>query len=512
MYSLTLKIDLLAPLLIGEIHQGDPNSAIGLTYMPGSTLRGALINRYIRQHNISDLLADNTGYHLFFSGAVRYLNAYPVDQCNQRLLPTPLSWRVEKGKEKETQSPIYDIGLATPPDAITLKPLGAPFCFLDSNENITPYTPPQTINVHIYRANRSQQTDEGTIYRYEALAKEQTLQAIILADDPTDLATLQTLFKSPRFILGKSRHAGYGQVNIEVSQDTWSGEYISTDNDDDKIIVTCLSDILIRDEQGAYTNTFDTLLPSNQPCLKAYTQTHLIGGFNRTWGLPLPHLPAIKAGSVFVYEYNDTLWQQWQTLAQTGVGERLTEGFGRVAINWQYAAELQHSQDKTTPKTGHKITLSQTTDSESTTLARQISTRILKNRLDTKLKIAISQYAINTPPVNTQLARLRTVIQQVIHHQESKNIEDVTEHLEDLTQTATRQFQKAQINQQPLLTWLNNLLHDPQQIWGILNPLDLSGPDIGGEQAQRTPEMAEAYTLRFINALLLKASKGETDA
>lgn len=500
MTALLANLDLIEPVLIAEIHGGDPNSAVGLPYMPGSTLRGALMDRYQRQYQLDDLANDETARRLFFDGAVRYLNAYPLTENNQRMLPTPLSWHIQKDTERDCQEPVYDFAVHKPErDTVNQpKPVRVTFCSLQ-NKKVQLHQPERTINIHIYRAKRSEQSRDDTIFRYEALAAGQKLQAIILADDPADLAIIQALLSPPELSLGKSRRAGYGRVRVEVNQTDWNGEYQPGDLDDEKIIVTCLSDILIRDQSSSYAcHLNDTLGVKHRD---AFVRPHIIGGFNRTWGLPLPQQTAIRAGSVFVYDYCQELWEILQQQVETGIGERLAEGFGRIAVNWQQEPQLTKLEPQR-----QGLPLSEPLTGSNAEIALKISARVLRSRFDTQLAVTVNKLKFNNAkkPTNTQLSRLRRVVNQAIRE---NNPGLISNHLKNLKETARKQFTKTRLENVSLNDWIMGLAKEPQSVWQMMNVQQEKGPKIGQEQAKRDGELSQEYALRLINGILHKATK-----
>ena len=130
MRVIVYRITLLAPTLVTAI-QGDPNEGVAFDYIPGSTLRGAIIKKYLRSNNQTELdAADPQVRRLFFDGTTRYLNGYPLDRLGQRSLPTPLSWQHEKGNE----TGIFDFALKIPDaDDKQWHGIGHPFCSLGEN-------------------------------------------------------------------------------------------------------------------------------------------------------------------------------------------------------------------------------------------------------------------------------------------------------------------------------------------------------------------------------------------
>ena len=103
-FSLTTQQPLLATSF-----QGDPNSDVSYAYITGSMIRGAVIGRYMRQYQISDLdIADPHIRNLFFDDdKIHYLNAY-IDSKDKkvRTLPVPRSWT--KDKSADLPMSVYD--------------------------------------------------------------------------------------------------------------------------------------------------------------------------------------------------------------------------------------------------------------------------------------------------------------------------------------------------------------------------------------------------------------------
>ena len=72
-------------------------------------------------------------------------------------------------------------------------------------------------------------------------------------------------------------------------------------------------------------------------------------GWQTKWNLPKPSLPAIQAGSVYVFESDKEIDKKiLKKIAIAGVGQRRAEGFGRVQFNppWLFSAEITVSQQK----------------------------------------------------------------------------------------------------------------------------------------------------------------------
>ena len=86
MKAITFSLTTQQPLLATSF-QGDPNSDISYPYIMGSMIRGAIIGRYMKQHNQNDLnLEDQIVRNLFFEDdQVHYLNAYLESKDKKKL-------------------------------------------------------------------------------------------------------------------------------------------------------------------------------------------------------------------------------------------------------------------------------------------------------------------------------------------------------------------------------------------------------------------------------------------
>jgi CRISPR-associated protein Csx10 len=179
----------------------------------------------------------------------------------------------------------------------------------------------------------------SSIFRYESLDSGQVMSGAILVKDETCSKILQEILYEDVLRLGKSHLTGYGRVRLENLQelDRWKEYELADEDEEEMIIVTLLSDAIIRNEEtGAYTSDISPALgteENNKP-IASFARMALRGGFNRTWNLPLPQVHAIVAGSVFVYDKDEKLKKRLQELEISGIGEKKEEGFGRIAINW----------------------------------------------------------------------------------------------------------------------------------------------------------------------------------
>ncbi len=498
--------------------QGDPNSDVSYPYIPGSMIRGALIGRYLQRNGLqdADILNNETVRRLFFDGNARYLNAYISSQKEKRTFPALLSWRKEKGEELKKEGDgitVYDFSIEIPAEDELKSPKSVGGYFWAEESYVRFYTVKRRINVHNSRdRSKGRSTeDEGEIFRYEATDSRQKFQGIILCEE-ADEQTFIDLLQPADMWLGGSRSAGYGHVKIEgvESRDDWNEIGIAPEEraNCDNLTITLLSDMILRDEWGQPaaippTQALSEMLeielkkPEN-----VYTNSTIVGGFNRKWGLPLPQVPALAAGSVFVYENVRVTAEQILELEREGLGERRVEGFGRVAVNWrseesQFYAKLPEKEtpsQRKQPKLQHK---------ESCKLAAEMAERIFRQRLEQHLLSQIETNKLERKRngmSNSQLSRLMGVTQRALNENSRKPLDDL---LAQLKSTAGEQFDRAKVNagkslKQQIKDWLDR----PSEWIGNIEPVTLAG-----ETCSLTDELAMEYTLRLILAVAKNATK-----
>ncbi|GFE68267.1 hypothetical protein [Chroococcus sp. FPU101] len=531
MKGIKFSIHALEPILATSF-QGDPNSDVSYSYIPGSMIRGAVIGRYLRHYQLRELdLNDTQVQQLFFDETkTLYLNAYlESNDEGKRTLPVPLSWF----KDKDASLPkadstgfmqIYDRAIEydlSDEENITLKNLEQKFCTL-KRKTVTLYSEKRRINIHNFR-NRQKGTatkEQGEIFRYDALDSEQTFQTAILCKDPELIKILQKLLpESANLWLGGSQSAGYGKTeirNIQQLSTDWCEIEIKANKrfNHEKLTITLLSDTILRDQCGQVTANahlikleLEEILSHDLPNVKIYANSIIVGGFNRKWGLPLPQVPALSAGSVVVFEDVSLTSEQIEHLEFFGIGERRNEGYGRVAINWTDEAKLSAIQPNTTEN--EQVHL----ESTSQNLANLILDRIYRQRLEKQLMNKLGEAdtkIINSGSItNSQLSRLLLV---AIKGLSNNSFDTVKEFLnpENLTKKARDQLQSARMdNGNSLYDTIQNWLNTPKS-W-ITNPQDVEV--ILNSSFQRNVndetgiQLVNEYTLRLIMATAKRAMK-----
>ena len=538
MKVITFLLHTQQPILATSL-QGDPNSDVSFPYIPGSMIRGLLISRYLHNHGLrsTDNILDDSQFpdvkRLFFDGSNRYLNAYLYsNDKNKRTLLVPRSWLKEKGDEATDSKElnIYDFSCEQPSQDISYKSLNESFCTVD-DDNVVLYKEKRRINIHNKRDRKRGRGIEGSgaVFRYETLDAGQTFQAVILFDEADDVEKIKPLLEPKELWLGGSQSAGYGHIKLDRVEEPEVWHELGTELADPEercdreiLRITLLSDLILQDEWGQYvaipptdsgsneisqainplTELLEKLLEVKLEPQSSYTTSLIVGGFNRKWGLPLPQVPALAAGSVFVFNYNGQLNpDRILHLENQGIGERRVDGFGRVAVNWledypRFTASLLDSEiDWTEPQLEP--------NSEDSRIAKQMAKRLLEQKLERLLLEKVNSTQLNPSKMtNSQLSRLMIVARQAIAE---GNQNPVLELLNNLPKNADTQFENTKVNGKAFKKQICEWLDNPS------NWLDLRNLGVRVASESVPPEQVDRlkleYTLRLIMAVAKQATK-----
>ncbi|HBB33093.1 MAG TPA: hypothetical protein DDZ80_07290 [Cyanobacteria bacterium UBA8803] len=531
------------PILATSL-QGDPNSDVSFSYIPGSMIRGALISRYLQDpslRSMDDILDDSKFpdvKRLFFDGTTRYLNAYFYShEKEKRTLPVPRSWLKEKGDEVTDSKnlTIYDFSWGQPTKDVSYKSLNESFCTVD-DEDVVLYKEKRRINIHNRRDRKKGRgtDDNGAVFRYDALDAGQTFQGVILCNNPDDVAKIKPLLKPKDIWLGGSQSAGYGHtqiIPIEDAEDSGTWYEVGSDpeyrEDQELLRITLLSDLILRDHWGQYvamppmqlitdeeerevdplTQLLEQLLEVKLEPQSSFISSLVVGGFNRKWGLPLPQVPALAAGSVFVFKYEEQLnIGRIRALENQGIGERRVDGFGRIAVNWldehrEFTANLPKSEIDLT----HQPNL--TPNSEDSKIAAKMAKRLLEQKLDKQLLDKVDRWKLEPNKLsNSQLSRLIIIARQALTEERKNPVIDL---LENLPKNTNSQFEDTRVNnksfKKQICEWLNG-----QESWFDSNHLEIK---VAGEAvpSNLVEKLKLEYTLRLIMAIAKKATKENKD-
>jgi len=575
MHGLIYTIHLLEPLLANSLG-GDANSAQSLLFAPGALLRGALINAWLGQHNQSPIDAGNDELRrLFFDGRTRYLNAYPLVYGDERALPAPLAWHRTKNlrlREAPKKRDLFDVSVNPAAREEQLAGLGEDrFCTI---KGVAAYWVEcsEQLNVHTKRdavLGRAREERGGAVFRYEALPAGYKLKGAIITASAEDAQTLKGLLNGRTFALGKSRTAGYGLVKAEVNGDLpadWSETGIQIVNygtlpeayvaDADwgeesdyaemiapsvaprqtslaQFTLTLLSDAIVRDENGQHTldplpalkRRLDDMTTKYELEIdedRSFRKTEIVGGFNRKWGLPLPQVTAIAAGSSFVINKVNPPVEitKLAQLQREGIGERRVDGFGRVAVAWySEPPKLWVKDDEQDKQPGARAPTDEAEKLGATeeALAKLMLTRLLRRDLDRMLQDAVHNLKVTGEIPNSQLSRWRGVIFSALNESSPvRQVERLTVFLmreEEKGSAAWERMQRARMpggdaEKRRLTEWIRDVLTGEGSPWGWLTKDQTRlKRSLGKLTVEPDLKLAVEYRLRLIDGVLARKAK-----
>lgn len=205
-------------------------------------------------------------------------------------------------------------------------------------------------------------TIAGQLYTFEALEVGQVFRSRITGPE-TVLTSIQNLLEpsGTTIGIGQGRSRGAGQVQISVDlydlpqqpdaaqQADLVRVFSSRANAPDGWLylpITLEADMVLRDRylipctSGDPQETLWRYLPPDAAFSMhlhdAVQTTHMIGGWDALRRLPRPVQLAVRQGSVWIYEVPeadlDRALAWWQRVEMQGIGERRTEGYGRVRL------------------------------------------------------------------------------------------------------------------------------------------------------------------------------------
>jgi CRISPR-associated protein Csx10 len=293
-----------------------------------------------------------------------------------------------------------------------------------------------------------------------------------------------------------------------------------------------LSESILRDEYGQHT--LDPLpalkrklgeryeLTMNEE--RSFRKIEIVGGFNRKWGLPLPQVNAIAAGSVFWIKADpgieaQTLKNLQSDLQTNGLGDRRVDGFGRVAIEWYSDNPKRWQKEEFLPSKRGDIQHTATLSQKEEALAELMLRRMLKRELDDSLQTAVGKLTVKGEIPNSQLSRWRNVVHSALSKQSTDELLTFIEHEEEKRSPAWEKMRRAKVKRNKeelgrLTEWIKAVLDGKGSPWSQLDCPNNEPPRRSlGKVAVRADDqkISTEYRLRLIDALLNRIAKGKAN-
>ncbi len=433
---LPYRLELTAPAIVSTLF-GDPNSASTQSFIPGSAIRGATASRLIAQGSEGDS-ADFQ--ELILGGAVRFLHAY-VEAMGERTLPTPLTWVRPKTQGDDS---IFDLASSADESGQRLVKSDLPPFVAFSGSRHIGVRPRSTSRVHHQRdRNKGRawaerglgpvETAHGAVFTYESLDAGQAFRGLIqcLGESEEDvdrrLDRIEGLLHGGAILIGRSGRAGYGGVGKIHFRRKQDSEVRRGDIVDSEIApgqpfrVYLTSSCIVRDDSSgqvdpcALTRCLIGRLGGESvidpDAIRTFWEFERLGGFNRKWRLETPQAPAVRAGSVLVFQARQCVpLELVRRIEREGIGERRMEGFGRLAF-------LKHRDIHNIGRleeSPYQIRQSSTPPSPMPAAVRLIQRRLLDIAVQREIDARVEGNVLSTDhlPNPSLIGRLRTPLRQ----------------------------------------------------------------------------------------------------
>ena len=483
----------MEPVRISDDSASQSGQTQTLSYIPGSSLRGAVINELLRTSEIRKLeqsdgqeqktegFTEEIEINQYLSESARFLNAYPVFRDSSgihELIPSLKGFYEDKkdvGDEVKTiESVVKDGDIIPGHKRASLGTFGYPS---DGIFHFTSMKKSGDLKINLGKNGK----DKKNVFRNQYLCAGYEFVTYIGVKDPAlkeDLKNrLEEIREEDHLLLGNARSAGLGKCFItqigEWQTDFPYKAYAATENAYGKVYMVLLSDTAMLSDEGEVVGLREDILQqklgvSELKMERCSTSVVQVRGYNRTWETHVPSTTMFQMGSVFRLTFTGTLTVgKMLEIENEGVGIRKNEGFGRVLFlkdyeNLQKKQKIAGDIRDSAPKTaGAKFSGTKNEDRR----VLQIAARgVFEGILERKV-----QEYLNSPPTNwsgnvslSQMGTARAILsryrfspdegiaalKQYLSHQEEKKIqrnyhgsEDPT--LEELSGTARDIMEKS---------------------------------------------------------------------
>lgn len=348
-----IEIENIEPLKIGAAGSKENQVEPSRDYVPGSTLRGALIHALIQRGLFEpykrDILLD-----------LECWNAYPC--CQDRLfVPVPLHLRIDKHEWRNAKAkkiPQVKLVNLIHSDGSNGKNHLEYRYIAQMEDRLVGYKVPKIYRLHHSTIRNHDKEEKENLFRYQAICENQIFRGIIRYPEKLR-SCLDEVFRGPfETYLGGSKGSGYGRSVLKAI----GGE--TPDFQEAKrragfhferevqpgcplLTIVCLSDCACRDEYGRPINhipeaALSEWLQQKVTLEQQWVDHTLTEGYNATWRKRYPKESALRAGSVLVYRLlkRPLSEREMAQLEERLVGARTQDGFGWIGVNLKFPNQM----------------------------------------------------------------------------------------------------------------------------------------------------------------------------
>ncbi|MCD8109616.1 MAG: RAMP superfamily CRISPR-associated protein [Clostridiales bacterium] len=322
------------PLKIADDNSSQTGQVNVLTYVPGTSLRGAVISAFVRNGEMEEyktaLLSDQTSF----------LNAY-IMMDGREMIPSVKGFYEDKSdsgiQAKDIENMLVN-GQITPGNKRAA--LGQ-YCY---PENGCIFYGSVEMGSDM-KINRGRGKDKKNVFRSQYIVPGYRFSAYIAVRDSDELCekiqkVLERMKEEDSLILGGNRSFGYGKcriLSVERTGELPYNAYAVQKDVSDQVYMVLLSNTTMINEIGENAGVDEGILGRKlgipglaiQYCSTSVTE---VRGYNRTWQAAIPSIKMYEPGSVFkmMFSGKSISREALETVMDEGIGVRTNEGYGRV--------------------------------------------------------------------------------------------------------------------------------------------------------------------------------------
>ena len=357
---LEFTIKNVEPIKIAKFSDSQEFQYETLKYIPGSTLRGVIINKFSKKYNEKFLELKK----ILLSNKVRFFNAYPSIK-NNFSVPSPKGFYENKTADNKLKNILMDN--TDIKDGEKRAKLGN-FSLIDDKVIYKNIETEENLNIDVNNIN---------IFRSQSISPFQEFKSFIAFDDISDdiINDIVDLLDE-NIKVGSAKNKGYGKCeiyNINISNSSPYNKYrLTTEHKDKYLYLFLLSHTAMLNNNGEncgldldYLKNYLSL--EDLTIATCSTSIIEVNGINHTWKSRIPNVKMYEAGSVFKLKYNGNLdFQKINELQNLGIGIRKNEGFGQIIFLNNY--ENLSEKEEFTKEKANNFNVSKLTNEENDVL------------------------------------------------------------------------------------------------------------------------------------------------
>ena len=329
------------------------------TCIRGQRVLGVLAGTYLASKETS--AQDQTFVDLFLAGQAIFTNLVPYKN-GQAYYPAPLFLNQLKKTKKIVNTQFSYTGAANeeydPSNGNQPKKLKGKYVFFDDKNRADIAEVEQTMIYHHSHYKKNADGVEGILYTQSAVQENQCYTGQVYVKEQY-ASVVKDLLEKSEFCFGRSRSAQYGKcVLLDKIESKNIEKVFFNGKKGQTVMVTLLSDGIFQSTKGTgYSIYYDDLQKAvaeelgiqadqtEQEKFHSMIQVKELNGYQTMWNLHKQTVPAVAAGSVFVYRLQSDV-----KITKRFIGEKNLEGYGQIRIfdlnTMQYRVENSTDDNK----------------------------------------------------------------------------------------------------------------------------------------------------------------------